>query len=249
MSFSLLSIVNRVKLKKPLKEPHSSHSFLSDFILGSQDGLVNVLGILLGISAATNDVRIIYVGALAALGAESISMGAVAYTSTLARRRQYQKEADREQIEMKRVPGTERGEVRAILKGWGYEATALDSMTDGIVSNPKALQEFMMSFELKLAPVAPDEARRSFVVVLSSTVFGSFVPLIPFFFVTEATITAGSIASVIVSGALLFFIGAYEARTTVGSVWWSGLQMAIIGLSAGFAGYLIGHVIGAVPGL
>ena len=33
----------RMNLKKPLKEPHSSHSFLSDFILGSQDGLVNVL--------------------------------------------------------------------------------------------------------------------------------------------------------------------------------------------------------------
>jgi len=113
-SFSTLSIVNRSKLRKPLKEPHSSHSFLSDFILGSQDGLVNVLGILLGISAATSDVRIIFVGALAALGAKSTSMGAVEYTSTLARRRHYQKEADREQMEMEQVLGTERGEVRGI---------------------------------------------------------------------------------------------------------------------------------------
>jgi len=106
-------------LKKPLKEPHSSHSFLSDFILGSQDGLVNVLGILLGISAATNDVRIIYVAALAALGAESISMGAVAYTSTVARRRQYLKETGREQTEMQQVPATELQEVRDVLAGWG----------------------------------------------------------------------------------------------------------------------------------
>jgi vacuolar iron transporter family protein len=249
MSFSILSIVNRVKLKKPLKEPHSSHSFLSDFILGSQDGLVNVLGILLGISAATSDVRIIFVGALAALGAESISMGAVAYTSTLARRRQYQKGVDQEQLEMKQIPTKELNEVRGILKEWGYEGTVLEIMTDGIASNPKAMQEFMMSFELKLAPVEKDEARRSFEVVLSSTIFGSVIPLIPFFFVTSSTITLGSIASVIVSGALLFFIGAYEARTTVGSVWRSGLQMTIIGLSAGFAGYLIGHLIGAVPGI
>ncbi len=107
-------------LKKPLKEPHSSHSFLSDFILGSQDGLVNVLGILLGVAAATSDVRIIYVAALAALGAESISMGAVAYTSTVARRRQYMKEVSREQREMKDVPETELQEVRDIFKSWGY---------------------------------------------------------------------------------------------------------------------------------
>jgi len=122
-------------------------------------------------------------------------------------------------------------------------------MADGIASNPRAMHEFMMSFELKLAPVAKNEAGRSFAVVLSSTIFGSFIPLIPFFFVTAATIASGSIASVIVSGALLFFIGAYEARTTVGSVWWSGLQMTMIGLSAGFEGYLIGHLIGAIPGL
>ena len=234
-------------MKKPLKEPHSSHSFLSDFILGSQDGLVNVLGILLGISAATSDVRIIYVGALAALGAESISMGAVAYTSTVARRRQYLKESDREQLETKQDPAMEREEVSNVLKGWDYQGSELETMTNQIASNPKAMQEFMMSFELKLAPVEKDEARRSFAVVLSSTIFGSIIPLIPFLFVTASTITAGSIASVIVSGALLFFIGAYEARTTVGSVWWSGLQMMIIGLSAGFAGYLIGRLVGSVP--
>ena len=73
---------NMPPMKKVLKEPHPSHSFLSDFILGSQDGLVNVLGILLGITAASSDIKIIFVATLAALGAESISMGAVAYTST-----------------------------------------------------------------------------------------------------------------------------------------------------------------------
>jgi VIT family protein len=58
---------------------HPSHpkpTVLSDFILGSQDGIVNVRGIILGLSAATRDVRIILVATLAALGAESIAMGA-----------------------------------------------------------------------------------------------------------------------------------------------------------------------------
>jgi VIT1/CCC1 family predicted Fe2+/Mn2+ transporter len=236
-------------MKKVLKEPHPSHSFLSDFILGSQDGLVNVLGILLGITAASSDIKIIFVATLAALGAESISMGAVAYTSTVARRRQYLREVLREQSEMKEIPAAEVEEVRTILSEWGYQGEALESMTSNITSNPKAMLEFMMSFELKLAPVDKGEAGRSFAIVLSSTVFGSFIPLIPFFFITSTNIVYGSIASVIVTGGLLFFIGAYEAKTTIGSIWWSGLQMTIIGLVAGFAGYLIGHLIGAVPGL
>jgi VIT1/CCC1 family predicted Fe2+/Mn2+ transporter len=231
----------------PIRELHSTHSLLSDFILGSQDGLVNVLGILLGVSAATNNVKLIYVAALAALGAESISMGAVAYTSTVAKRRQYMKEVSREQLEMKQDNATELDEVRGILMRLGYKGVELDTLTSQIASNPKAMLEFMMSFELKLSPVDKGDAKRSFAVVLASTVFGSIIPMIPFLFVTAATISAGTIASIILSGALLFFIGAYEARSTVGSIWRSGLQLMIIGLSAGFAGYFIGHLIGALP--
>src|SRR2546422_1178445 len=96
---------------------HPKPSVLSDFILGSQDGIVNVLGIILGLSAATRDVRIILVATLAALGAESIAMGAVAYTSTRARRRLYLSQAVQERREMKENPQTERGEVREILTG------------------------------------------------------------------------------------------------------------------------------------
>src|SRR5579862_4305265 len=96
-------------LKPDVSEKHAQTSFLSNFILGSQDGLVNVLGILLGLTAATNDVRLIFVAALAALGAESISMGAVAYTSTLARRKEYLKEVERELKEMKEIPEDEKG--------------------------------------------------------------------------------------------------------------------------------------------
>ena len=148
---------------------------------------------------------------------------------------------------MKQSGAKETEEVRNILAGWGYKGDELDRMTSLICSNPNAMLEFMMSFELKLAPIDKDEARRSFAVVLSSTIFGSIIPLIPFLFVTSGTIAIGTTASIVISGALLFFVGAYEARITVGSIWWSGLQMMIIGLAAGFAGYLIGRLVGAVP--
>ena len=47
-------------------DPHSQASNLSDVILGGQDGLVNVLGVILGVAAATHDARIILVAGLAA---------------------------------------------------------------------------------------------------------------------------------------------------------------------------------------
>lgn len=107
--------------KKESSEKHSRHNALSDFILGSQDGLVNVLGIILGISAATRDIRLIFVATIAALGAESISMAAVAYTSTSARRRLYLSEVERENREIREVPELEKGEVRRILGELGLQ--------------------------------------------------------------------------------------------------------------------------------
>src|SRR5437879_8480544 len=107
---------------------HPKPTVLSDFILGSQDGIVNVLGIILGLSAATRDVRIILVATLAALGAESIAMGAVAYTSTRARRRLYLSQAVQERREMKEIDRKERDEARGIRRGWGYRGGELGAI-------------------------------------------------------------------------------------------------------------------------
>ncbi len=226
-------------------ERHAEPTLLSNVILGSQDGLVNVLGIVLGVSAATSELRIVFVAALAALGAESISMGAVAYTSTLARRRHYLKEMEREKREVEEIPQAEREEVRTIFKRWGYKGKELELMTGKICKNRKAWLEFMMAHELNLSPVGKNEARRSFSVVLLATVFGSIIPILPFFF--SGSVHGGIVASIVLSAITLFVIGYYEAKVTIGSLWKSGLEMLIIGMAAGGAGYLIGYFIGAVP--
>ena len=99
-----------------------------------------------------------------------------------ARRRVYLKEANREGQEMKDVPEIELEEVRQIFRSWGYEGKELEDLTKSIAKKPKAMLEFMMSYELDLAPVDKSEARRSALIVGSSTVFGSFIPLIPYLF-------------------------------------------------------------------
>ncbi len=228
-----------------VREEHIRPGLLSDFILGSQDGLVNVLGILLGLAAATSDIRIIIIAALAALGAESVSMGAVAYTSTLARRKVYEAEVRRELQEMRDVPDIEREEVRTIFRDWGYSGDELEELVRRVESRPKAMLDLMMAFELKLAPVEVAQPRNSALVVFGATVAGSLIPLVPFLVAGHAIVDA-AYASIIVSGAALFGIGWYEARTTVGPFWKSGLRMLLIGLGAGFAGFLIGHFAGAL---
>ncbi len=224
-------------------EAHPRPTLLSDFILGSQDGLVNVLGILLGLVAAGTTARIILVAAFAALAAESISMGAVAYTSTLARRNLFRSEVERELREMREVPEMEREEIRVILRRWGFEGEEVEEMVRRIEAKPKAWLDIMMAFELNLAEVPERQPLSSGLTVLGATVVGSIVPMIPF--LIHLPDETAAIVAVVLSGLLLIAVGVYEAKATISSVWVSGARMLLIGLGAGFAGFLVGKVVGA----
>jgi VIT1/CCC1 family predicted Fe2+/Mn2+ transporter len=223
-------------------EQHPRPTLLSDFILGSQDGLVNVLGILLGLVAAHAPVKIVIIAGLAALAAESLSMGAVAYTSTYSRLKLYHAEAERERREMREVPELEREEVRVILRKWGYEGAEVEEMVKRIEGKPKAWLELMMAFELNLSVVPEWAPRISAVVVGLATLLGHVVPLLPFFFFGNDTYQA-AIVAVFLSAIMLYMIGYYEARITIGSLWRSGVRMLVIGLGSGLAGFLIGWVL------
>jgi len=229
-----------------LAEKHAQPSLLSDFILGSQDGLVNVLGVILGVAVAsrnlTDPLTIILAGGLAATFAESISMGAVAYTSTVARRDHYAAEVEREKEEMVTLPDLERQEVREILQRWGFEGSELEEMIQKITSKPKAWLEIMMAHELNLAPVDPLQARKSAVLVGLAAIVGSLVPLVPFI-VIGANILLGVAVSLVVSTIALFLIGWWKARTTIGHPGRSGAQMAFIGIASAIAGFGIAYLV------
>jgi vacuolar iron transporter family protein len=223
-------------------EPHKRPGLLSDFILGSQDGLVNVLGVILGVAIASQDLRIIIAGGLAATFAESISMGAVAYTSTTARREFYLAEVEREKREIETVPEAEKQEVRDILQRWGVPREETEGILKHIVENPKAWLEIMMAHELNLEPVEKDRAAKSAFLVGVAAIFGSIIPLVPFI-VFGASIFNGIISSLAASALVLFLIGWYKAKMTVGRPSKSGVQMLIIGMASALAGFGVAYLV------
>lgn len=231
-------------------EPHAKLS-LSDIILGGQDGLVNVLGVVLGVAAASSDPRIVVAGGLAATFAESISMGAVAYTSTLADRDMYLSEIEREKREIRDMPDLERKEIEDIFAGWGFEGGLLDQAVEQVMKDEQAWVDVMMHNELKLSPVDSASALRSALVVGIAAIVGSLIPLSPFFFtlppLSTLSITASIVIAIVLAAVALFAMGAYKARTTVGHPGKSGLQMAVIGTVSALAGYFVGALFSAPP--
>src|SRR5258708_3140559 len=218
-------------------DPHRGASALSDVILGGQDGLVNVLGVILGVAAATADTRIVLGAGLAATFAESVSMGAVAYTSTLADADFYDSGQEREYRPVEAAPTLERDEIRGIYQRKGFSGELLDRIVETITRDKDVWVAVMMSDEHGLAPVDRRSAPRSAAVVGVSALVGSLVPLAPFMFLP---VQFSMWVSIVLAAAALFAVGAYKARLTVGVPGKSGLEMAVIGTLSALAGYLVG---------
>src|SRR3989344_831104 len=223
-------------------ELHKVNSSLRDIILGGQDGLVNVLGLVLGIAVASNDLRIILAGGLAATFAESVSMAAVAFTSTRAQQSFYESELAREKREIKEVPEMEVEEIREIYRKKGFSGKLLEDVVAKITSDEEVWLDEMMKFELGLQPVETKNAFISGVVVGLAAVVGSLIPMLPFFFLNyiQISISEAVWISLASSALALFAVGAYKAKATVGDWKKSGAEIAIIGIVSALVGYVVG---------
>ena len=246
-----LKVVSRELHSKDLDhhnhtDPHKQASAISDIILGGQDGLVNVLGIILGVAAATGDAYIVLVAGLAATFAESVSMGAVAYTSTVADADYYESEREREYRHIKEVPNLEKEEIRIIYANKGFNGEMLNKIIDTITANQDVWVAVMMAEEHQLQPVNRKHALRSAIIVGVAAVIGSLIPLIPFMFVP---ISAAMVISISLSAFVLFTVGVVKARMTVGHPGKSGIEMAAIGITSALVGYAVGVLlkVPAVP--
>jgi len=218
-------------------DPHRRASGLSDIILGGQDGLVNVLGVILGVAAATNDPHIVLVAGLAATFAESVSMGAVAYTSTLADAAFYESEREREYRHREQAPAVERQEIRDIYQQKGFEGELLEHIVDTITANPDVWVAVMLAEEHQLSPATRRQAIKSALIVGVAAVVGSLIPLTPFILFPVST---GIPVSILLSALVLFVFGVYKARVYVGHPTRSGLEMAVIGTVSALVGYAVG---------
>jgi predicted membrane protein (TIGR00267 family) len=241
----------RIKISASELHKTEGNVNLRDIILGGQDGLVNVLGLLLGIAVASGDLRIILAGGLAGAFAESVSMAAVAYTSTRAEQSIYEGEMARERHEIRNKPEEEKEELRELYRQKGFSEQLLEEVVNKISSNEDVWLDEMVKSELGLTPVETRNAFISSLVVGVAAIIVSLIPLVPFLFVIAWHISVNQAIwlSLIISAVTLFFLGAYKAKITAGEWHKSGVEIAVIGIVSALIGYFIGTLFKAPPAI
>jgi VIT1/CCC1 family predicted Fe2+/Mn2+ transporter len=247
--------MNRRKHTSPLRKKvlhqeknSGTGAVLSEVILGGQDGLVNTLGVILGLAAASADLRIIVAGGLAGAIAEAVSMAAVGYTSTVAERDFYLGEMEHEKLEIENMPDEEAAELREIYEKKGFRGPVLEEMVRVITADKKLWLETMMREELHLSPVDGINPFKSAALIGISSFLGAALPWLPFavFYFAGWQFT-GAVGwaiwlALIISALALFAAGVVKSRLTIGKWYRSGLDMLLIGILSALTGYAIGAI-------
>lgn len=219
--------------------PHIEHHFTAsntvrDVVIGMSDGLTVPFALAAGLSGAKIGTSVIVLAGLAEIAAGSIAMGLGGFLAARTDQEHYRSELEREIRESREIPVEEAAEVARVFEGWGLSTRQIEPIVAAITSDEKRWVDFMMRFELGLEEPDPKRAVRSASTIGFSYIAGGFIPLAPYFIVSD--LHRGLLASVAVTLTALFIFGCIKARFT-GIQWWrGGFQTTLIGgVAAGAA--------------
>jgi VIT1/CCC1 family predicted Fe2+/Mn2+ transporter/rubrerythrin len=220
-------------------------SWIGDAIYGVNDGLGAVFGIVSGVAGATKGSDFVLVAGLAGMVASAISMGSGAYLAAKSEREVYEAEMGKEKTEIDENPEEEREEMELFYQLKGFSEDEAKTLVDRIAQHPEQFLKTLAHEELGLSETNFPNPWVSLLSSMLSTALGAFIPLIPFFFARGFGAVAASLG---ISIAAHFAVGAAKSLITARSWWTSGLEMTMVGIIAGVITYMLGTLFGTFGG-
>jgi VIT1/CCC1 family predicted Fe2+/Mn2+ transporter/rubrerythrin len=211
-------------------------------IFGVSDGLVSNLSLVMGVTAAAaHNPSFILLAGIAGLLAGAFSMAAGEYISMQSQRELFERQIALERAEMEAMPEEEEAELAAAYRAKGFAPDEAARIAHRIFEDPATALDMLVREELGLDPdqlgSAWGAAGGSFVAFA----IGAVVPVIPYL-VGGGTVAL--VASLGLSLAALFAVGAAVSLLTGRSFLFSGFRQLGIGIAASAVTYLIGSLIG-----
>jgi VIT1/CCC1 family predicted Fe2+/Mn2+ transporter/rubrerythrin len=211
-------------------------------IFGVSDGLVSNLSLVMGVTgAAASNPSFILLAGIAGLLAGAFSMAAGEYVSMQSQRELFEHQIALERAEMEAMPEEEEAELAAAYRAKGFSADEAARIAKRIFRDPATALDTLVREELGLDP---DQLGSAWGAAFGSFVafsIGAVVPVIPYL---VGSGTGALVASLGLSLAALFAVGASVSLLTGRSALFSGARQLGIGLTASIVTYLIGSLIG-----
>jgi vacuolar iron transporter family protein len=229
-------------------EPHTGASagklnWLRAGVLGANDGIVSVAGIVVGVAGATSSRGPVFTAGLAGLVAGAVSMSLGEYVSVSSQRDSETALLSQERQELAEIPGTEFNELTALYQAKGLsEQTARQVATELTAHDALAAH---LDAELHIDPDDLANPIQAAAASAASFTVGALLPLVAILLPPAAWRVPVTIVAVLIAlgiaGAVSARIGGSNARRAVIRV--------VIGGAIGLAfTYGVGHLFGTAIG-
>ena len=233
-------------MSKDKKHPqfHKSHdtsklNWLRAAVLGANDGIVSVAGLVVGVASATTNKGIIAAAGLAGIIAGAMSMAAGEYVSVSSQRDSEKALLAMEKYELKNFPKQELAELENIYKDKGLSDRTAKQVAKELTEH----DPFSAHVEAELG-INPNELTNPFHAAVASAaafIVGALVPLAAILIPSENIRIQVAFVSVIfaltITGYLSARAGNAKARKAI-------LRIVLGGAIAMSATYLIGKLFG-----
>jgi len=212
-----------------------------EFVFGIQDGLLSTVGLLSGVSAATQDRRVLVITGVAAGVTGGISMATGSYLAARTERDIFEREfRDQEQLAA-REPYLAQEALLESLTADGLDRPSAYRVVATLSRREDLLLRTVQEKVLGLSAVDLSQPLKAGAVMFLSFVIGALIPVVPFLLpLGMATLAAVWGLSV----ATLLGVGVFKGVLTRQPLFRSGVEFASIALGSAVIGWGIGHVLG-----
>jgi VIT1/CCC1 family predicted Fe2+/Mn2+ transporter len=210
-------------------------------VFGVNDGLVSNASLILGVAGAGADNATVLLAGIAGLLAGAFSMAAGEYVSMRSQREMFEYQIALEKAELEAYPEEEAEELALIFEARGMAADEARQYAAQLIADPKRALETLTREELGLNPGELGSPWGAAIYSFLAFALGGAIPLAPYL------VTRGPdalVASIVLSAAALFAVGASISLFTGRSALAGGLRMLGIGAAAGAITYAIGSAVG-----
>jgi VIT1/CCC1 family predicted Fe2+/Mn2+ transporter len=229
-------------------EPHQNGTsgllnWLRAAVLGANDGIVSVAGLVVGVAGATDVRHTIFIAGAAGLVSGALSMAAGEYVSVSTQRDTEAALLEKERRELEEDPEDELAELAGIYRSKGLtEEVALQ-----VAEQLTAHDALGAHAEAELG-IDPDDLTNPWQAAMASMVAFTVGGALPLLTITLVGQSLRVWATVVAVALALAFTGYASARFADADVRRAILRNVGGGLLAMVVTYVIGHVVGGVTG-
>jgi vacuolar iron transporter family protein len=216
-----------------------SGGYLRSVVYGFNDGLTANFGLVAGVLGADVAPHIVIISGVAGAIADALSMGSSGYLAAKSESEVHAHQIEIERQEMKLMPDLEEEELAVIYEAKGLSPERARETARAIMQEPPKALDTMVREELNIHPAELAPLREG-LVTGTATAIGAFIPIAPFVVLDHWPAVWASLA---LSMAAHFGIGAARSLFTGRGVWSSGRDMFLVGFGVAAIGYLIGELV------